>query len=137
MSGHDDDFDAMLADQGDDRPGIDELDDVVVLVSSNDTEDDLDDTDDDPDAVVCGPDDLEDVHPLFRVGPARAPAPTKPTLAPAPVVAPAPTPFAAPEPIPEPEAEAPPEAEPEGLEVDRDALVLIIGEEAHFRDAAG
>ena len=45
MSGHNDDFDAMLADQGDDRPGLDELDDVVVLVTSVPVDDDLDDDD--------------------------------------------------------------------------------------------
>lgn len=57
MSGQADDFDAMLADQGDDRPGLDELEDVVVLVSANGP-DDLDD--DDPEADLDEDDDEDD-----------------------------------------------------------------------------
>ena len=57
MSGQPDDFDAMLADQGDDRPGLDELEDVVVLVSANGP-DDLDD--DDPEADLDEDDDEDD-----------------------------------------------------------------------------
>lgn len=53
-------------------------------------------------------DDLEDVHPLFRVGPSRAAAPK-----PAPAPAPAPVPVAAPEPEPTPEPEAPTPVEAE------------------------
>lgn len=60
MSGRSDDFDAMLADQGDDRPGLDELEDVVVLVSANGPGDlDDDEPDEDPDADL-GDDDDDD-----------------------------------------------------------------------------
>ena len=60
MSGHNDDFDAMLADQGDDRPGLDELDDVVVLVTSVPVDDDLDDDDPDSDDPDSDDDDDDD-----------------------------------------------------------------------------
>lgn len=62
MSHSDDDFDAMLADQGDDRPGLDEIDfnDYSTLLgddSDDDYDDDLDDDDEDLDEDLDDEDD--------------------------------------------------------------------------------
>lgn len=53
MSGRDDEFDAQLADSGDDRPGLDDLVDndysALGLDDDDDADDDFDDDDDDDD----------------------------------------------------------------------------------------
>lgn len=51
MSGRDDEFDAQLADSGDDRPGLDDLvdNDYSALGLDDDSDDDFDDDDDDTD----------------------------------------------------------------------------------------
>ncbi len=63
MSGSDEDFDAQLADHGDDRPGIDDLevDDFSALVGNvSDDDDDDDDADDDDDDDADDDDDDDD-----------------------------------------------------------------------------
>lgn len=54
MSAADEDFDAQLAERGDDRPGLDDLDDAELDEASDDTDDDYPDdaTDDEIDLVV-------------------------------------------------------------------------------------
>ena len=62
MSTHDD-FDSQLADAGDDRPGIDELDDVENL-----DDDDFDDDYDDDYPEDAGDDEIDLDRPLRRGG---------------------------------------------------------------------
>lgn len=68
MSGRADDFDAQLAEQGDDRPGLDDLevDDFSALLPGGDDDDEYldddvaDDVDDDEDSEDSGDDDEDD-----------------------------------------------------------------------------
>jgi len=61
MSGRDEDFDAQLAERGDDRPGMDDLeaDDYIVIVAPDEIED-ADDDDADADDAEADPDDEDD-----------------------------------------------------------------------------
>ena len=66
MAGLDDDYDADLADRGDDRPGVDEAegDDYSALGLDDDFDDDDDDDEDYPDDA--GEDEIDLVVALYR-----------------------------------------------------------------------